>query len=407
MRVIARPHQRPRLHVPESHLHRLRLHLRELSRRVVARHRQMILRRPQVLADGQDVARPRAARSRKTASSSSVSSPRPTITPLLVTHRRIQLLCRSRAVAATARSARPSAPRDRAAAPSPCCGSAPRAARPPRGGSPLRGPGSPGSALRRWQPGACRRISSITIAKTRAPPTRSSSRFTLVTTACFRPSVATASATRRGSSKSIGSGRPLGTAQKSAAPRAQVAQHHEGGRLVVPALADVRALRALAHGVQVQRARQPLQVVVVLAHRGAFAFSHSGFGPRTRGAYQSAPGPTLVQKGLAQTESKWTGMPEDRPRGIPSSIVTKRTEQMNDRSRPLNPLISRVELRAALQPRKQLRIRRLFNIEREQIALFLGRAASTAPPATLSPAISHRSRGFAAKGSRSSGMRSP
>src|SRR5882757_4630221 len=37
----------------------------------------------------------------------------------------------------------------------------------------------------------------------------------------------------------------------------------------------------------------------------------------------------------------------------------------------LDPLISRIELRAALQPRKQLRIRRLFNIEREQIALFL------------------------------------
>ncbi len=42
----------------------------------------------------------------------------------------------------------------------------------------------------------------------------SSSRLTLVTTANLSPSRATASATRRGSSKSIGSGRPLGTAQK-------------------------------------------------------------------------------------------------------------------------------------------------------------------------------------------------
>src|SRR5438309_1418715 len=50
-------------------------------------------------------------------------------------------------------------------------------------------------------------------AKIRAPPTLSSSRFTLVTTACFNPNFATASATRRGSSRSIGPGLPLGTAQ--------------------------------------------------------------------------------------------------------------------------------------------------------------------------------------------------
>ncbi len=47
----------------------------------------------------------------------------------------------------------------------------------------------------------------------RAPPTLSSSRFTLVTTACFKPRVATASATRAGSSQSIASGLPFGTAQ--------------------------------------------------------------------------------------------------------------------------------------------------------------------------------------------------
>ena len=38
---------------------------------------------------------------------------------------------------------------------------------------------------------------------------------------------------------------------------------------VVPALADIGALRALADGVQTQRTCQPLQRVVILAHRRA------------------------------------------------------------------------------------------------------------------------------------------
>ena len=116
-------------------------------------------------------------------------------------------------------------------------------------------------------PGAWRRISSMTMAKARAPPTRSSSRLTLVMTACCSPSVATASATRRGSSKSIGLGAALGHGAESAAAGAQVAQHHEGRGLVVPALADVGAMGALADRMQVQRTGQPLQVVVILAHR--------------------------------------------------------------------------------------------------------------------------------------------
>src|SRR5271155_5289045 len=64
------------------------------------------------------------------------------------------------------------------------------------------------------QSGITSRISRMVSAKILAPPMLSSSRFTLVTTACFNPSLATASATRRGSSQSIASGRPLGTAQK-------------------------------------------------------------------------------------------------------------------------------------------------------------------------------------------------
>ena len=87
-----------------------------------------------------------------------------------------------------------------------------RAATTMRSDSPL--PWKSGVSTSTRQPGACARISRITSAKARAEPRLSSSRLTLVTTACASPSCATAYATRRGSSRSIGSGLPLGTAQK-------------------------------------------------------------------------------------------------------------------------------------------------------------------------------------------------
>ena len=66
-----------------------------------------------------------------------------------------------------------------------------------------------------------------------------------------------------------GLGAAFGHGAESAAARAEIAEHHEGGGLVVPALADVGAVGAFAHGVQVEGARQPLEVVVVFAHRRA------------------------------------------------------------------------------------------------------------------------------------------
>ena len=56
VRVIARPHQRTRLHMAEAHLERFCLELGKLARRVEPRHRQVIARRAQILADGQNVA---------------------------------------------------------------------------------------------------------------------------------------------------------------------------------------------------------------------------------------------------------------------------------------------------------------------------------------------------------------
>ena len=64
-------------------------------------------------------------------------------------------------------------------------------------------------------------------------------------------------------------GLALGHRAEAAAPRAEVAEHHEGRGLLVPALADVGAVRALADGVQVQIARQLLERVEGLAHGSA------------------------------------------------------------------------------------------------------------------------------------------
>ncbi len=66
-----------------------------------------------------------------------------------------------------------------------------------------------------------------------------------------------------------GLGTALGHGAKAAAPRAQVAQHHEGGGFVVPALADVGAVGAFADGMQVHGPAQLLERVVVFSHRGA------------------------------------------------------------------------------------------------------------------------------------------
>ena len=61
-------------------------------------------------------------------------------------------------------------------------------------------------------------------------------------------------------------GMSLGNGAEAAAPGADVAQQHEGGGAMVPALADVGTLRRLAHRVQAEPARQLLERVIVLAH---------------------------------------------------------------------------------------------------------------------------------------------
>ncbi len=60
-------------------------------------------------------------------------------------------------------------------------------------------------------------------------------------------------------------GAALGHGAESAAAGADIAQQHEGRSLVIPALADVRALCRFANRVQSQPARQLLKLVKIVA----------------------------------------------------------------------------------------------------------------------------------------------
>ena len=99
-------------------------------------------------------------------------------------------------------------------------------------------------------PGLASRIWRTVSATTPAPPSGRSSRATMVTTACFRPIRLAASATRRGSSRSVSGGRPVCDGAEAAVPGADAAQDHERGRAQRPALPLVRAAGLFADGVQ-------------------------------------------------------------------------------------------------------------------------------------------------------------
>jgi len=76
-----------------------------------------------------------------------------------------------------------------------------------------------------------------------------------------------------------GFGLALGHGAEAAAARAEVAEHHEGGGLLVPALADVGAVGGLADGVEAEVADQLFEVVEGLAH-GSAGLEPRGLGDR-------------------------------------------------------------------------------------------------------------------------------
>ena len=213
------------------------------------------------------MSQPTAARSAKTASSSSRSSPRPSIRPVLVRSSGRRCLARREQL-------------ERALV----AGAGPHALVEPRHGlgvvvedvdrriddgvdAPIRSPLKSGTSTSTVHSGTRALIASAVRAKCPAPPSGRSSRSTEVTTTWRSPSRATASATRCGSSGSTASGRPCVTAQKRAVARADVAEQHERRRLVTPALADVRTVRLLADRVQPQLLHQALGLEERLAGR--------------------------------------------------------------------------------------------------------------------------------------------
>ena len=120
-------------------------------------------------------------------------------------------------------------------------------------------------------------------AKMPAPPSGRSSRATLVTTTCSRAIALTASATRRGSSIVV-PGRPAGLDRAEAAGAgAGVAQDHDRGGALLPALPDVRAAGLLADRVEREVTHQALEIVVV-GPGGQPRLDPLGVAPERRGA---------------------------------------------------------------------------------------------------------------------------
>ena len=74
----------------------------------------------------------------------------------------------------------------------------------------------------------------------------------------------------------------FGDGAEAAAARTEIAEHHEGRCLLVPALADVGALRALADGVQVELASHLLQRVEGFP-TGSASLEPLGFADRNLG----------------------------------------------------------------------------------------------------------------------------
>jgi hypothetical protein len=74
-------------------------------------------------------------------------------------------------------------------------------------------------------------------------------------------------------------GTAFGYSAEAATARAEVAEHHECCGLVVPALADVGTVSALADGVEIEGTGKALEAVEVLAH-GSAGLEPLGLGSR-------------------------------------------------------------------------------------------------------------------------------
>ena len=151
---------------------------------------------------------------------------------------------------------------------SPGCGSSRRAARP--SGCRARGPGGRGSRApgsRCASPATARASAGCSRRSAPAPPSRRSSRSTLVMTTylSFSAAIVFARFSRLVGVQRVGPA--VADVAERAAPRALVAHDHEGGRALAEALADVRAGGFLAHRVQLVLAQDLLDLVEARARR--------------------------------------------------------------------------------------------------------------------------------------------
>ena len=111
------------------------------------------------------------------------------------------------------------------------------------------------------------RMARMVSAKCCAPPSARSSRSTEVTTTCARPKLGGRLADMRGLVR-VERARQTGLhVAEGAGARAGVAHDHEGGVLLLPALADIRAAGLLAHRDQAVVAHDLVRVDIAGRHR--------------------------------------------------------------------------------------------------------------------------------------------
>ena len=287
--VVARAHERAGLDVAEAEALGVGAELGELRRASTSG------RPAGAGADGRrywpsvSTSTPTLRRSAMAPRTSSAVSPMPRMMPDLVSRPASVGPCRAGRASGSRRPT--AAPPGAAGRPSRGCGSArragPRRSRRARRRSPLQSGISTSTAGRR---ASRARTAAIVAAKPAAPPSARSSRATLVITACSRPSVATASATR---ARLVGIERQrlAGVDEAEAArPGAPVAEDHERGGVVGPALVDVRAPGLLAHRVEVELSHQPLRLAEVRRRdRPAPASTPAGACPARRPSRSHQP----------------------------------------------------------------------------------------------------------------------
>ena len=236
------------------------LQVRELVRVPVALDGQVLGRGTEVLADGEDVDAGAGEALRTTSSDLRPGLAEAEHDAALGERPGVELLRAAQQLERTSEAGLRAGRGGRAAAPFPCCGSGSRAGRGDHGGQRVPVALEIGDEHLDRRAGAERAASSgWSRRRSRRRRRAASSRLTLVMTAWRRPMRWTATATRAGSPWSSAP-RAAGLDRAEAAgARADVAQDHEGGGAAAPALADVRAARLFADGVEILVAHERAQ----------------------------------------------------------------------------------------------------------------------------------------------------